>query len=191
MKTIQDEIIHTLKTKPNIDPEQEFRRSVDFMKSYLKKHTFLKSLVLGLSGGQDSTLCGYMAQTAINELNEEAGSEQYQFVAVRLPYGVQMDEDDCQDAIKWIQPSVVVTVNINHTAKVQHRYCRLKELLPGRQKDIAEVVRVSHSVKKHLRGVIHRALRMIDELGNVGCVISHHFHKVNDHPSCIYHFRFS
>ena len=112
MKTIQDEIIHTLKTKPNIDPEQEFRRSVDFMKSYLKKHTFLKSLVLGLSGGQDSTLCGYMAQTAINELNEEAGSEQYQFVAVRLPYGVQMDEDDCQDAIKWIQPSVVVTVNI-------------------------------------------------------------------------------
>lgn len=112
MKTIQEDIIHTLKTKPTIDPEQEFRRSVDFMKSYLKKHSFLKSLVLGLSGGQDSTLCGYMAQTAVNELNEEAGSEQYQFVAVRLPYGVQMDEDDCQDAIKWIKPSITVTVNI-------------------------------------------------------------------------------
>ena len=53
-----------------------------------------------------------MAQTATNELNEEVGTTEHSFVAVRLPYGVQMDEDDCQDAIQWIKPSITVTVNI-------------------------------------------------------------------------------
>lgn len=112
MRPLQEEIIKTLKASPTIDPEREFRRSVDFMKDYLKKYSFLKSLVLGISGGQDSTLCGFMAQTAINELNEENGNSEYQFIAVRLPYGVQLDEDDCQDAIEWIKPSQTVTVNI-------------------------------------------------------------------------------
>jgi NH3-dependent NAD+ synthetase len=33
-------------------------RSVDFLKSYLQTYPFIKSLVLGISGGQDSTLTG-------------------------------------------------------------------------------------------------------------------------------------
>ena len=112
MRPLQVEIIKALKTKPTIDPQQEFRRSVDFMKDYMKKYAFIKSYVLGISGGQDSTLCAYMAQTAINELNEENRTTDYQFIAVRLPYGVQADEADCQDAINWIQPSKTITVNI-------------------------------------------------------------------------------
>ncbi|MGM9922783.1 MAG: ammonia-dependent NAD(+) synthetase [Bacillus sp. (in: firmicutes)] len=112
MRPLQKEIITALKAQPEIDPQQEFRRSVDFMKDYMKKYPFFKSLVLGISGGQDSTLCGYMAQTAVNELNEEKGGNEYQFIAVRLPYGVQMDEQDAQDAISWMKPSKVVTVNI-------------------------------------------------------------------------------
>lgn len=112
MRPLQKEIIEVLKAKPEIDPKQEFRKSVDFMKDYLKKYPFFKSLVLGISGGQDSTLCGYIAQTAINELNEEKGSKDYQFIAVRLPYGVQADEKDCQDALNWINPSQSVAVNI-------------------------------------------------------------------------------
>ncbi|MGN1400600.1 MAG: ammonia-dependent NAD(+) synthetase [Bacillus sp. (in: firmicutes)] len=112
MRPLQEEIITELKAQATIDPEQEFRRSVDFMKDYLKRYPFLKSLVLGISGGQDSTLCGYMAQTAINELREETGQSDYQFIAVRLPYGVQMDEHDAQDAIKWMNADRVVTVNI-------------------------------------------------------------------------------
>ncbi len=114
MRPLQSEIIATLKAQPTIEPEHEFRKSVDFMKDYLKRYPFLKSLVLGISGGQDSTLCGYMAQTAVNELNEENGNDDYQFIAVRLPYGVQLDEDDCQDAIAWIKPSRVITVNIKN-----------------------------------------------------------------------------
>ncbi|RFU68668.1 ammonia-dependent NAD(+) synthetase [Bacillus sp. V59.32b] len=112
MRPLQKQIIEKLLVQPTIDPESEFRRSVDFLKDYLKKHTFLKSLVLGISGGQDSTLGGYMAQTAVNELNEETGNNEYQFIAVSLPYGVQKDEADRQEALQFIKPSRNVTVNI-------------------------------------------------------------------------------
>ncbi|PLS14671.1 NAD(+) synthase [Bacillus sp. M6-12] len=112
MRQLQKEIIEKLLVQPTIDPETEFRKSVDFLKDYLKKYPFLKSLVLGISGGQDSTLCGYIAQSAVNELNQENGNEEYLFVAVRLPYGEQRDEEDAQAALDWIKPSKSVTVNI-------------------------------------------------------------------------------
>jgi NAD+ synthase len=112
MRQLQKEIIETLGVKSVIDPMQEFRRSVDFLKSYLLCHPFIKSLVLGISGGQDSTLAGFMCQTAVNELNQQLGTEKYQFIAVRLPYGEQADEQDCQDALAFIQPSRIVRINI-------------------------------------------------------------------------------
>ncbi len=105
MRSLQREIIKVLKVQPTIDPNQEFRRSVEFVKAYLSKHSFLKSAVLGISGGQDSTLAGYICQTAVNELNADQKEEKYQFIAVRLPYGEQADEDDCIDAINFIKPS--------------------------------------------------------------------------------------
>ena len=36
----------------------------------------------------------------------------YQFIAIRLPYGTQFDEKDCQDALDFITPSKIYTVNI-------------------------------------------------------------------------------
>jgi NAD+ synthase len=51
---LQQEIIQALGAKPAVDANEEIRRSVDFLKSYLKTYPFLKSLVLGISGGQDS-----------------------------------------------------------------------------------------------------------------------------------------
>ncbi|PLT32464.1 ammonia-dependent NAD(+) synthetase [Bacillus sp. V5-8f] len=112
MRPLQKEIIERLLVQSSIDPEKEFRRSVDFLKDYLKKYPFLKSLVLGISGGQDSTLAGYMAQTAVNELNTESGTNEYQFIAVSLPYGVQVDEADRQEALQFINPTRNTTVNI-------------------------------------------------------------------------------
>lgn len=53
---LQQEIIQALGAKPAIDANEEIRRSVDFLKAYLSAHPFLKTLVLGISGGQDSTL---------------------------------------------------------------------------------------------------------------------------------------
>ncbi|STF82858.1 NH3-dependent NAD(+) synthetase [Escherichia coli] len=83
--TLQQQIIKALGAKPQINAEEEIRRSVDFLKSYLQTYPFIKSLVLGISGGQDSTLAGKLCQMAINELRQETGNESLQFIAVRLP----------------------------------------------------------------------------------------------------------
>lgn len=50
--TLQQEIIQALGAKPQIDAADEIRRSVDFLKSYLQTYPFIKSLVLGISGGE-------------------------------------------------------------------------------------------------------------------------------------------
>ena len=60
--TLQETIIAQLGVKPSIDPKEEIRKSVDFLKAYMLKHPFLKTYVLGISGGQDSTLAGRLAQ---------------------------------------------------------------------------------------------------------------------------------
>ena len=112
MTSLQQQIIEELKVQPTIDVEAEIRKTVDFLKEYAVKHSFLRGFVLGISGGQDSTLTGKLTQLAVDELNAEAGEEKYSFYAVRLPYGVQADENDCQDAIDWIGPTKVFTVNI-------------------------------------------------------------------------------
>ncbi len=110
--TLQEEIIRQLGVKASIDPKEEIRKTVDFLKAYLRKHSFLKTYVLGISGGQDSTLAGKLAQMAIAELREETGDQAYQFIAVRLPYGVQADEADAQKALVFIMPDQTLTINI-------------------------------------------------------------------------------
>lgn len=112
MNALQAEIIAALKTQPTIDPTKEIRRSVDFMKAYLKKNTFLKTYVLGISGGQDSTLVGALAEKAMQEMRAETGDESYQFIAVRLPYGEQADESDAMAAIEFMSADQVKRVNI-------------------------------------------------------------------------------
>lgn len=86
------------------------------MKAYLRKHSFLKTLVLGISGGQDSTLCGKLCQMAITELRAETGDDSYKFIAVRLPYGTQADESDALDAIEFMQADEMMRVNIKEAA---------------------------------------------------------------------------
>lgn len=103
---IRDEM-HVL---PSIDPQFEITRRVDFIKRKLLE-SGCKALVLGISGGVDSTTCGRLAQLAVDQLNEEHDGG-YQFIAVRLPYGEQKDEDEAQLAIRFIQPTHSVSVNI-------------------------------------------------------------------------------
>ncbi|KHD85409.1 ammonia-dependent NAD(+) synthetase [Heyndrickxia ginsengihumi] len=112
MDALQKRIVEEMKVQPVIDPKEEIRKSVNFLKSYLKKYTFMKGFVLGISGGQDSCLTGKLAQIAINEMKEETGDEDYKFIAVRLPYGVQKDADDVELSIQFIQPDKDITVNI-------------------------------------------------------------------------------
>ncbi|ATO44689.1 ammonia-dependent NAD(+) synthetase [Loigolactobacillus coryniformis] len=112
MRPLQKEIIAAMKTQPEIDPQAEIRKSVDFMKAYLKKYPFVKTLVLGISGGQDSTLAGRLGQMAAEEMRAETGDAAYRFIAVRLPYGEQADESDAMAAIDFIQADETMRVNI-------------------------------------------------------------------------------
>lgn len=110
----QQAIIDEMKVLPEINVTFEIQRRIDFIKSTLKK-SGLKTLVLGISGGVDSSTCGRLAQIAVNELNTELPSgstAKFQFIAVRLPYGIQADEADAQQAINFIQPNHCVTTNV-------------------------------------------------------------------------------
>ncbi|XTZ36790.1 ammonia-dependent NAD(+) synthetase [Salmonella enterica] len=156
--TLQHEIIQALGTKPTINAEEEIRRSVDFLKSYLKTYPFLKSLILGISGGQDSTLAGKLCQMAIAELREESGKNDYQFIAVRLPYGNQADEQDCQDALAFIQPDRVLTVNIKSAVLASEQALRdagieLSDFVRGNEK-ARERMKAQYSIAGMTHGVV-------------------------------------
>ena len=149
--TLQETIIDQLGVKPNIDPDEEIRKSVDFLKAYMLKHPFLKSYVLGISGGQDSTLAGRLAQLAVEELRAETGKD-YQFIAIRLPYGVQADEDDAQRALAFIKPDVSLAVNI-------------KEAVDGQ---VAELAKAGVSISDFNKGNIKARQRMITQYAGDG-----------------------
>lgn len=112
MRPLQQDIIEALKVKSHIVAEEEIEASKAFLKDYLKAHPFLQSLVLGISGGQDSTLAGKIAQLAVEELRQETGNDKLRFIAVKLPYGKQLDETDVMDALAFIQPDQTISVNI-------------------------------------------------------------------------------
>ncbi|OAJ95099.1 ammonia-dependent NAD(+) synthetase [Vibrio bivalvicida] len=141
-----------MRVLPSIDPHFEITRRVDFIKRKLQE-AGCKSLVLGISGGVDSTTCGRLAQLAVDQLNEESNSG-YQFIAVRLPYGEQKDEDEAQLALQFIQPSQSVSVNIKagvdglHAAS--HTALENTGLLP---QDNAKVDFVKGNVKARARMV--------------------------------------
>ena len=158
MSDKQKEIIEALKVKSVIDPQEEARISIDFMKDYLKKHPFLKSMVLGISGGQDSTLVGKLAQMAVDELNEEVGAGTYSFIAVSLPYGIQFDESDRQDALNFIQPSKRVTINIKEAVDASDRALKeagivLSDFAKGNEK-ARERMKAQYSVAAMYNGVV-------------------------------------
>lgn len=155
---LQQEIIQALGASPTIDAQQEIRRSIDFLKDYYKAHPFLKSLVLGISGGQDSTLTGKLCQMAITELREETGDSGYQFIAVRLPYGVQFDEQDCQDALAFIQPDKALTVNIKEAVLASEKALRdagieLSDFVRGNEK-ARERMKAQYSIAGMTKGVV-------------------------------------
>ncbi|MEI2264807.1 ammonia-dependent NAD(+) synthetase [Erwinia sp. CGal63] len=155
---LQQEIIEALGVKPTIDAQQEIRTSVDFLKAYLKAYPFIKSLVLGISGGQDSTLAGKLSQLAISELREETGNKEYQFIAVRLPYGNQADEQDCQDALTFIQADKVLTVNIKEAVLASEKALRdagvtLSDFVRGNEK-ARERMKAQYSIAGMTSGVV-------------------------------------
>ncbi|WP_312918104.1 ammonia-dependent NAD(+) synthetase [Kocuria sp.] len=109
MRELQAQIIAELGVSPQIDPEREAQRRVDFLSDYLKA-THTAGFVLGISGGVDSTLAGRLAQLAVEKLRED--EIKAEFVAMRLPHGIQHDEADAQAALEFIQPDRVITYDV-------------------------------------------------------------------------------
>ncbi|WP_280261876.1 ammonia-dependent NAD(+) synthetase [Nocardia wallacei] len=130
MGNLRERIVAELGVRPVVEPKVEVRRRVDFLKDYLKS-TPATGFVLGISGGQDSTLTGRLCQLAAEELRAEG--REAAFVAVRLPYGVQADEADAQIALEFIRPDHSITVNVKPSADaVAGESARgLHELLAG------------------------------------------------------------
>ena len=117
--SLQEEIIEELGVKPEIDAYEEIRKSIEFLKAYLRKHPFLKTFVLGISGGQDSSLTGRLAQLAMEEMRHETENSDYHFIAVRLPYGEQADEEDAKRAMAFINADSQLAVNIKPAVDAQ------------------------------------------------------------------------
>lgn len=107
---LQNRIIEALGVKREINIDEEIADRVDFLVQYAKSARGSRGFVLGISGGQDSSLAGKLAQLAVEKLREEGRDAE--FVAVRLPYGIQKDEDDAQLALSFIDPDAAVTVNV-------------------------------------------------------------------------------
>lgn len=102
-------IIDELGVATTFDPEHEKERRVAFLTDYLRS-SGSKAYVLGISGGVDSLTAGLLAQEAVRRLRGEG--YEAQFVAVRLPYGIQADEADAQASLDVINPDRVTTANI-------------------------------------------------------------------------------
>ncbi len=111
-------IIKEMRVQPEIDAKLEINNRVQFIKQSLL-NSGLQTLVLGISGGIDSTTLGRLAQLAIDELNQDHAG--YRFIAVRLPYGIQADEQDAQQAISFIQPTENISINIKNGVDQLHQ----------------------------------------------------------------------
>nr|WP_176573358.1 ammonia-dependent NAD(+) synthetase [Nonomuraea pusilla] len=111
--SLQQEIARDLQVSESFDARQEIERRVAFLAGRLTS-AGLRSLVLGISGGVDSTTAGRLCQLAVERVR--AAGREATFVAMRLPYGVQADERDARLALEFIRPDRVLTVDVKPAA---------------------------------------------------------------------------
>ncbi|RKP47783.1 ammonia-dependent NAD(+) synthetase [Pararobbsia silviterrae] len=110
---VQRRIADALYVAEHFDVQQEIERRVAFLADYLRK-SGLSCYVLGISGGVDSTTSGRLAQLAVERLRSNGYDAR--FIAVRLPYGVQHDEADAQQALGFIRADRTLIVDIKPAA---------------------------------------------------------------------------
>lgn len=113
MKEDQDHIAAELGVDPHFDASAEIARRTQFLVEYARAVT-AGSLVLGISGGVDSSVAGRLCQLAAEQLR--SSGMQIRFIAMRLPYGVQADQADAQRALSFIDPDETLDVDIKPAA---------------------------------------------------------------------------
>jgi NAD+ synthase len=105
----QLKIVQELKVVHAFNSAAEMVRRATFLADQLINHD-RHALVLGISGGVDSLVAGYLVHNAIERARSRG--HHAQFIAVRLPYGVQHDEADAQLALKLLHPDQIMTIDI-------------------------------------------------------------------------------
>ncbi|MFE6735526.1 ammonia-dependent NAD(+) synthetase [Microbacterium sp. NPDC057650] len=147
---MQQQIAEALGVKPEIDPRIEIDARIAFLADYLAA-TGAKGFVLGISGGQDSTLAGRLAQLAVEKVR--AGGGEASFLAVRLPYRVQHDAADAEAALAFIAADRSVEVNIQNG-------------VDGVEKDIENAL--DADITDFNRGNIKARIRMVTQFALAG-----------------------
>lgn len=157
MSEMQAMIVEEMKVKPSIDSAETIKEMQHFIEQYLHAHTFVKTLVLGISGGQDSTLAGKLVQLAVENMRNASGRD-VQFIAVKLPYGVQKDADEVEDVLNFIQPDRIVTVNIKPAVdqsvqSLQEAGIALSDFHKGNEK-ARERMKVQYAIAANTSGIV-------------------------------------
>jgi NAD+ synthase len=103
------EIIRDLDVAADFDARAEIERRVAFLAERLTT-TGAAALVLGISGGVDSLTAGRLCRLAVDRAAEAGHTAEY--VAMRLPYGVQKDEEDAARSVEFSAPDRCLTVDV-------------------------------------------------------------------------------
>lgn len=157
MSEMQAMIVEEMKVKPSIDSAETIKEMQHFIEQYLHAHTFVKTLVLGISGGQDSTLAGKLVQLAVENMRNASGRD-VQFIAVKLPYGVQKDADEVEDALNFIQPDRILTVNVKPAVdqsvqSLKEAGIALSDFHKGNEK-ARERMKVQYAIAANTSGIV-------------------------------------
>lgn len=97
----------------DFDVEPEAGRRIQFLVDQLAARG-ARGFVLGVSGAVDSATVGRLCQLAVERVRAEGGEAE--FVTVRLPYYVHVDEQDALRALDFVQPDETITVNVGPAA---------------------------------------------------------------------------
>lgn len=163
MNIYQQEVAQKLKVRREIDPEQEVRQRVDFLKKYLAD-SGLRGYVLGVSGGQDSLLAGLLMQQAVSEMQGE-GADVHSY-ALLLPYGEQSDFVDAREARDVIGPDAKRTINIKDTVDMMVHTLDLDKIMGFNFDNISDGNK--GNIKAQIRMVTQYAIARANSLIVIG-----------------------
>jgi len=165
MSNRQAEIAAALDVVPPFADDAALSAEIERRKAFIKntlKQSGLKVLVLGISGGVDSTTAGRLAQLSVEELRAETGDADYRFIAVRLPHNTQHDEHDAQDSLQFIRADENTTVNIADSVN-------------GLALQVSHLEQLSHARRDFVLGNVKARIRMVAQFAianaNNGLVI--------------------
>ncbi|HIY41956.1 MAG TPA: ammonia-dependent NAD(+) synthetase [Candidatus Nocardiopsis merdipullorum] len=109
------EIIRALDVSADFDVHAEIDRRIAFLAERLTT-TGTTALVTGVSGGLDSLVAGRLCRLAVDRVRHQGHDAEY--VAMRLPYGTQKDEDDAARAMDFTAPDRRLTVDVRPVSDV-------------------------------------------------------------------------